>query len=228
MSCGANSRAVGRAGEESGIPRPSGRLAVTLPAGPFKQIFIPDRAAGDSPLTVTEAGRKQKFAGRVVDINGAVRLLAGYRHQAGGSWLLTRGEVTVRPATGQQAGNPPDPQADVRKQQAAAARRFLAAIRQQRQVELTYRSPNGVRKYRMIPLDIKGGRSAGTGKKRYVWAWSEKHQAPTAFRLDRMLKIEIAAEPFDPAEVTRGRTINWNLPRDWSGKQKPVDKERKL
>jgi hypothetical protein len=139
----------------------------------------------------------------------------------------------------------PDPDPRTRsgaRQRALTARNvktFHTAIRQGQRVSITYRPVNGAgrkrggaRKYKnVIPLDVKGGSTAQSRQKRYMWTYHEKIKGPLCMRLDRVLKVEKSEGSFDPqtiAQSWKGKTVVWNLPRDaeagWGGK--PMTKKK--
>jgi hypothetical protein len=98
------------------------------------------------------------------------------------------------------------------------ARQFWQAIKQQRKVQVQYRSPKGRQRYTLIPLDIKPGRTANTKKRRYMWGYSESSQGVLCLRLDKVTKVKSLDETFEPDIVARawdGKQVKWNLPRKW-------------
>lgn len=98
------------------------------------------------------------------------------------------------------------------------ARQFWQAIKQQRKVQVQYRSPKGRQRYMLVPLDIKPGRTANTKKRRYMWGYSESSQGILCLRLDKVIGVKPLDEIFDPGTVAKvwdGKQVKWNLPRKW-------------
>jgi hypothetical protein len=106
-----------------------------------------------------------------------------------------------------------------RARKAENTRKFVSAIKRQHKVSVFYRSPRGVRKYALIPLDVKRGRTVETKARKYMWAYSDKAGTLISLRQDRVMSVkELEKEPFDTAELAKlwnGKTIKWTLPRKW-------------
>jgi predicted DNA-binding transcriptional regulator YafY len=97
-------------------------------------------------------------------------------------------------------------------------KQFNQAIGQQRKVAIEYQMPGKVKRYTLIPLDVKGGLFKDNKHQRYMWGFSEKRQLPLCFRLERVAKVEMLAEAFDPDELVKTwkrKDVKYNLPRDW-------------
>ncbi|MFC1975321.1 WYL domain-containing protein [Chloroflexota bacterium] len=97
-------------------------------------------------------------------------------------------------------------------------RQFNQAIGQQRKVAIQYRMPDKVKRYVLIPLDVKGGLFKDNKHHRYMWGFSEKRKQPLCFRLERVARVEILAEAFDPDELVKTwkrKIVDFNLPRSW-------------
>ncbi len=106
-----------------------------------------------------------------------------------------------------------------RKAQAARVKLFHQAIQQKQKVSVRYRSPKGMRKYTLVPLDVKAGQSDQARKNKYMWGYSENAQTPISLRLDRVLAVkqldEASFDPVDLAKTWKGKKVEWNLPREW-------------
>jgi len=101
---------------------------------------------------------------------------------------------------------------------AGNVRQFNQAIGQQRKVAIGYQMAGKVKRYTLIPLDVKGGLFADNKHQRYMWGFSEKRRLPLCFRLERVAKVEMLAEAFDPDELVKTwqrKDVKYNLPRDW-------------
>ncbi len=106
-----------------------------------------------------------------------------------------------------------------RKAQAARVKQFHQAIQQKHKVSVRYRSPKGMRKYTLVPLDVKAGQSDQARKNKYMWGYSENARTPISLRLDRVLAVkqldEASFDPADLAKVWAGKKVDWTLPREW-------------
>jgi len=114
---------------------------------------------------------------------------------------------------------------------AGNARLFNQAIQDKRRVTLQYQGPGQTVTYAdLIPLDIKGGLSAGSKHQRKYWVFSEKRRLPIALDIRRVVAVEISAAVFDPTELETkwGRkNKGYTLPRPWGKNQKPKRPGRK-
>jgi predicted DNA-binding transcriptional regulator YafY len=138
--------------------------------------------------------------------------------------LLAGGTAPNRPISTENA----ETQAQRRKEAAGYVKQFHQAIRQKRQVSIRYRSPAGLRKYTLIPLDVKGGSSPANKRRRYMWGYFEKRRRPLCFHLEKVSGVEMRPETFDPVELAKtwqGKKVQFNLPRDWEQK-KPVRSDK--
>jgi predicted DNA-binding transcriptional regulator YafY len=174
-----------------------------------------------------EQGRQQ-FQADGVELSGPAQVGPGLRNGSS-VWLIeTRAPVTLllnqvkgEPGSAnKQTQRPVVPDRARRRETAEQVRRFHDAIRQKRRVTLAYRSARGLRNYSVIPLDVKGGRTGRTKQNRYMWAYAETAGRPLAFRLERVVKVEVLPDAgFEPAELAKawpGKQVKWNLPRDWA------------
>lgn len=178
-----------------------------------------------------EQGRQQ-FQADGVELSGPAQVGPGLRSGIP-VWLIeTRAPVTLllnrvkgeQDKGEKQAQQPTAPDSEEararRRETAKLVRRFHEAIRQKCRVTLRYRSAKGLRNYTVIPLDVKGGRTGRTKQNRYMWAYAETAGRPLAFRLERVVKVEVLPDAgFEPAELAKawpGKQITWNLPRDWA------------
>lgn len=76
---------------------------------------------------------------------------------------------------------------------------------------------NVARIYFLIPLDIKQGASPNTIYRDYLMVYDEADQVPKTFRWDRILKIEMSEEDFEPREIPAIHELarNFKFPREW-------------
>lgn len=183
---------------------------------------------GVSQAVLSVKQGRQRLSGGEVKIEGPSRVVSR-PGQSPAVWIETRSPVKVRLAdvgrSNQESGRPNGKEALApalrakRQLTAANVKQFHEAIRQKRQVSVRYRSPKGMRKYTLIPLDVKGGRTGQTKKNRYMWGYSEKAQGVLCLRLDRVAGVEpleeTSFEPGELAKVWSGKTVQWNLPRAW-------------
>lgn len=244
MTCATNSSKVTQTAGQNGITPASSRAGYALGAGRRKQIHIcPDMPFSEvAPLTISARGKQ--IPGYGVDIAGpSVVISAAGEDGRPVVWIETRsplevlpkaefhqkhkpdgnnrqGSVTAAPikkvAMPQKEG--PEPLPVSRATISGNARQFWQAIKQQRKVQVQYRSPRGQRRYTLVPLDIKPGRTANTRKRRYMWAYSESSQGVLCLRLDKVIGVKPLAETFDPDTVAQawdGKQVKWNLPREW-------------
>lgn len=202
----------------------------------MKRIVIQSgpKQKGVSQAVLSVKQGRQRLSGGEVKIEGPSRVVSR-PGQSPAVWIETRAPVKVRLAevgrSNQESGRPNGKEtlaptlpakrlAQAERQLTAAnVKQFHEAIRQKRQVSVRYRSPRGMRKYTLIPLDVKGGRTGQTKKNRYMWGYSEKAQGVLCLRLDRVAGVEpleeTSFEPGELAEVWSGKTVQWNLPRAW-------------
>jgi predicted DNA-binding transcriptional regulator YafY len=97
-------------------------------------------------------------------------------------------------------------------------KQFNRAIQEKRKVTIQYRMPDKVKRYTLIPLDVKGGLFKDNKHQRYIWGFSEKRKLPLCFRLERVARVEMLAEAFDPEELIKTwkrKNVDFNLPRSW-------------
>jgi len=97
-------------------------------------------------------------------------------------------------------------------------RQFNQALTKQRKVAIQYQMPGKVKRYTLIPLDVKGGLFKDNKHRRYMWGFSEKRKLPLCFRLERVAKVEMLDGAFDPEELVKTwqrKDVKYNLPRDW-------------
>lgn len=189
----------------------------------MKRIVIQSgpKQKGVSQAVLSVKQGRQRLSGGEVKIEGPSRVVSR-PGQSPAVWIETRSPVKVRLAEVERPNGTERPEPSLRaKRQLTAAnvKQFHEAIRQKRQVSVRYRSPKGMRKYTLIPLDVKGGRSGQTKKNRYMWGYSKKAQGVLCLRLDRVAGVEpleeTSFEPGELAKVWSGKTVQWNLPRAW-------------
>jgi hypothetical protein len=198
----------------------------------LKRVIIePGQTTGPEARLRVEQGRQQ-FQTDAVELSGPARLSPGLRNDTP-VWLIeTRAPVKLllnqvkgeQDKGEKQAQRPTGPDSEEtrarRRETAKQVRHFHDAIRQQCRVRLRYRSAKGLRNYTVIPLDVKGGRTGRTKKNRYMWGYTKTAGRPLAFRLERVVKIEVLPDAgFEPAELAKtwpGKQVKWNLPRDWT------------
>ena len=74
-----------------------------------------------------------------------------------------------------------------------------------------------VEKYMVAPLDIKPGETPATRNLDYLWVHSYETNGTRRLRLDRVMKVDVTEETFDPVEVMAGwkKTPEWNVAREW-------------
>ncbi|HAA54147.1 MAG TPA: hypothetical protein DCE42_05295 [Myxococcales bacterium] len=95
---------------------------------------------------------------------------------------------------------------------------FLEALHHKRKVEVTFTKKNGEEVTRLCaPLDFGPKRNA-KGKKNLYHFWSfptpEKKGHPLSINPQRVSKIELSEESFDPGEFVSW-IPEWHTPRDW-------------
>lgn len=97
--------------------------------------------------------------------------------------------------------------------------RVQDAIRGRRKCYVRYKRDleKPVEKYMVAPLDIKPGETPATQNLDYLWVHSYETNGTRGLRLDRVMKVDVTEETFDPAEVMAGwkKTPEWNLAREW-------------
>jgi len=98
--------------------------------------------------------------------------------------------------------------------------RVKDAIREKRKCYVRYkRDPEKpVEKYLVAPLDIKPGETPATQANDYVWVHSYETGGTRRLRLDRVMKVDVTGETFDPAELMKDwkdKVPEWNVPREW-------------
>jgi hypothetical protein len=98
--------------------------------------------------------------------------------------------------------------------------RLEEAIRTKRKAYVRYRpDPQAAEEiYLVAPLDIKTGRTPSTQINDYLWAYSYKLGHVISPRLGQILGVDISAEGFDPADITKDwkpGDKTWNVPREW-------------
>jgi len=98
--------------------------------------------------------------------------------------------------------------------------RVKDAIREKRKCYVRYkRDPEKpVEKYLVAPLDIKPGETPATQTSDYLWVHSYETKGTRRLRLDRVMRVNVTEETFDPAKVMAGwkdKETQWNLPREW-------------
>ncbi len=215
-----------------------------LGAGRRKQIYIRTDMPFSEAAPLTILARGKQIPGYGVDIAGPsmVVSIAG-KDGRPVVWIETRSPLEVLPKTEFDQGHKPagsnrqgavtaaptekiarlkkeeqEPSPVSRAAISENARQFWQAIKQQRKVQVQYRSPKGRQRYMLVPLDIKPGRTANTKKRRYMWGYSESSQGVLCLRLDKVTKVKSLDETFDPDIVARawdGKQVKWNLPRKW-------------
>ncbi len=93
------------------------------------------------------------------------------------------------------------------------------AIDETKKVFVRYKALNDnvARIYFLIPLDIKQGATPNTIYRDYLMVFDEADQAPKTFRWDRILKIEMSEEDFDPREIPDIKELakNFKYLREW-------------
>jgi len=94
------------------------------------------------------------------------------------------------------------------------------AIAEKRRLHVYYRpTPTAPEEVHLVaPLDIKPGKTPDTATRDYLWAYDFTGDHVVSFRLDRVPRVELSEETFDPAAIMKDwkdRTPQWNVPRDW-------------
>ncbi len=94
------------------------------------------------------------------------------------------------------------------------------AIQNKRKCYVRYkRDPEKpVEKYLVAPLDIKPGETPATQSNDYLWVHSYETGGTRRLRLDRVMKVDVTEETFDPAEVMvdwKNKEPEWNVAREW-------------
>jgi len=98
--------------------------------------------------------------------------------------------------------------------------RVKDAIQNKRKCYVRYkRDPEKpVEKYLVAPLDIKPGETPATQSNDYLWVHSYETGGTRRLRLDRVMKVDVTEETFDPAEVMaswKDKEPEWNVAREW-------------
>jgi len=97
--------------------------------------------------------------------------------------------------------------------------RATEAIRRKRKCYVRYRpSPDEAEDtYLVAPLDVKPGATPNTRANDYLWVHSYETGGTRSLRLDRVLRVDITDETFDPAELKAGwkKRPKWNVAREW-------------
>lgn len=97
--------------------------------------------------------------------------------------------------------------------------RATEAIQSKHKCYVRYRPgpDEAVDTYLVAPLDVKPGATPNTRANDYLWVHSYETGGTRSLRLDRVLRVDITDEPFDPAEVTTGwkKKPEWNVVREW-------------
>lgn len=238
MSCQKTADQAAKAAKQSGIAGQASKVGQALAGNRLKRIVIqPNQEDGLAAVISIKQGR-QNFYGREVKIEGPSRVISNPGKPLSDGitvWIETRSPVKVlldelgkgnkekkeqekSPAQPALAGGAGWVKAD-RAAKAANVKQFHQAIQQKRKVSVRYRSPKGMRKYILVPLDVKAGRTGQARRNKYMWGYSENAQAPISLRLDRVLGVkqldEASFDPVDLAKVWEGKKVGWNLPREW-------------
>jgi predicted DNA-binding transcriptional regulator YafY len=97
--------------------------------------------------------------------------------------------------------------------------RATEAIRRKRKCHVRYRpSPDEAEDtYLVAPLDVKPGATPNTRANDYLWVHSYETGGTRSLRLDRVRRVDVTDETFDPAELTAGwkKRPKWNVTREW-------------
>jgi predicted DNA-binding transcriptional regulator YafY len=97
--------------------------------------------------------------------------------------------------------------------------RATEAIRNRRKCYVRYRpGPDAAEDiYLVAPLDVKRGATPNTRTKDYLWVHSYETGGTRSLRLDRVLRVDITDETFDPAELKAEwkKKPEWNVTREW-------------
>ena len=97
--------------------------------------------------------------------------------------------------------------------------RATEAIRSKRKCYVRYRPgpDEKVDTYLVAPLDVKPGATSNTRANDYLWVQSYVTGGTRSLRLDRVLRVDITDEAFDPTELTAEwkKRPEWNVAREW-------------
>ena len=97
--------------------------------------------------------------------------------------------------------------------------RATEAIRSKRKCYVRYRPgpDEKVDTYLVAPLDVKPGATSNTRANDYLWVHSYETGGTRSLRLDRVLRVDITDEAFDPTELTAEwkKRPEWNVAREW-------------
>lgn len=98
--------------------------------------------------------------------------------------------------------------------------RATEAIQQKRKCYVRYRPgpDDPVDTYLVAPLDVKPGATPNTRANDYLWVHSYETGGTRSLRLDRVLRVDLTDEAFDPAEMMadwKSRDVAWNVKREW-------------
>jgi hypothetical protein len=236
MSCQKTANQAARVAKQNGITGQASKVGQALAGKRLKRIVIQPNQEDGLAISIRQGG--QNFYGREVKIEGPSLVISNPDKPLSDGitvWIETRSPVKVlldelgkgnkekkekekSPAQPALSGRAKRVKAD-RAAKAASVKQFHQAIQQKRKVSVRYRSPKGMRKYILVPLDVKAGRTGQARKNKYMWGYSENAQAPISLRLDRVLAVkqldEASFDPADLAKVWEGKKVEWSLPRDW-------------
>ncbi|MCP4362718.1 MAG: WYL domain-containing protein [Chloroflexi bacterium] len=211
MSCTKNAKAAAGTATKNGIPGQSNKVLGL--AGQSKQIIISDPQGVDKTryIVVKNGGnsRMTPLDGQMIKIDGPAQIVSTAK---GTWWIETGSELKTEAPTPKQ--QPPEPGAAVVKK----TKQIHEAVKQRRQIQVSYRTAKGRKQQTLAPLDVENDRKTG---KRYLWGYADGKPGMMRLSLDKISAVKPADKDFDPEQVMdrawggKKVEIAWNLPRAW-------------
>jgi hypothetical protein len=77
--------------------------------------------------------------------------------------------------------------------------------------------------HEIAPVDVRPGDTERTSTTLYLWAWCFAEEEAEMHLLDRVLKVQILDDSFDPSRLASDWPVKrwpvpdeWTVPRDWT------------